>query len=472
MRSRPSAGSRPPASITTADPCSAPPARSLRSPASSPRANSDCNANIHAMDREPPPLDVAVLGAGAAGLAAASALAEAGLRVRLLEARDRIGGRILSRVDPLIPVPIELGPEFIHGRAPATMALLERSGGFAIDTTGTRWTVRDGRPETRRDVFEDVRRLMQRVENLTEADLSVEEFLAREASDASQEAARTSVRMMVEGFDAADPRAASVRAIANEWSGMDGGHVQLQTLVKRVQWCAGAVSITADAPAGPLQVAARCALITLPVSILQLPPVAPDAVRFEPPLEEKAEALRGVALGPVIKVVLRFRRAFWESLHGGRYRDAGFLHAPQAAFPTIWTALPTRVPLLTAWSGGPRAQRLAGLARDELIARAVDSVQSAFGTGPEVRDELVAAYTHDWLQDRHAKGAYSYITVGGLGAPAALARPLADTLFFAGEAANAGGSGIAGESGTVEAALQSGLRAAREIAKRFAKSTK
>ncbi len=448
------------------------------------------------MDREPPPLDVAVLGAGAAGLAAASALAEAGLRVRLLEARDRIGGRILSRVDPLIPVPIELGPEFIHGRAPATMALLERSGGFAIDTTGTRWTVRDGRPETRRDVFEDVRRLMQRVENLTEADLSVEEFLAREASDASQEAARTSVRMMVEGFDAADPRAASVRAIANEWSGMDGGqarpslgygalvtelaravtaaggHVQLQTLVKRVQWCAGAVSITADAPAGPLQVAARCALITLPVSILQLPPVAPDAVRFEPPLEEKAEALRGVALGPVIKVVLRFRRAFWESLHGGRYRDAGFLHAPQAAFPTIWTALPTRVPLLTAWSGGPRAQRLAGLARDELIARAVDSVQSAFGTGPEVRDELVAAYTHDWLQDRHAKGAYSYITVGGLGAPAALARPLADTLFFAGEAANAGGSGIAGESGTVEAALQSGLRAAREIAKRFAKSTK
>src|SRR5579884_2744273 len=164
------------------------------------------------MERETRGVDVAVLGAGAAGLSAALALAERGCRVLLLEARDRIGGRILTLTEPSLRVPIELGPEFIHGRAPVTTALLGSAGGFAIDTTGTRWTLRGGRLTPRADVFGDVRRLMQRVESLPEADLSIEEFLARCADDQSLDAARSYARMMAEGFDAADPRRASVRA--------------------------------------------------------------------------------------------------------------------------------------------------------------------------------------------------------------------------------------------------------------------
>jgi len=442
---------------------------------------------MRAMSRAPHIVDVAVLGAGAAGLAAAAALAERGLRVSVLEARDRIGGRILTLADPSLDWPIELGPEFIHGHAPATRALLEQSGGIAIDTAGRRWTLREGRPTPREDAFAGMRRLMQRVESLPEADLSVEEFLARAADDPSLEAARTFARMMVEGFDAADPRRASVRAIANEWSGMDGGQsrpsggygtlitylarslaaaggeLQLQTVVRRVEWRAGTVTVTADTPTGPRELAARCALVALPVSVLQRPPDELEAVRFAPPLDEKAAALRGVEVGPVVKVVLRFRRAFWEEVHGGRLHDAGFLHAPEAPFRTMWTALPARVPLLTAWAGGPRAAELASSSRDELVEQALVSLQNVVGAGPEVRDELAAAYVHDWLRDPYAGGAYSFITVGGSGAPAELARPLRETLYFAGEAANPG------ESGTVEAALQSGRRAAGEIAKQFAK---
>lgn len=441
---------------------------------------------MRAMARALHTVDVAVLGAGAAGLAAATALAERGVGVSVLEARDRIGGRILTLADSSLGWPIELGPEFIHGHAPTIRALLEQARGVAIDTAGTRWTLREGQPTPREDMFATMRRLLQRVESLPE-DLSVEEFLAREARDPSLEAACMSVRMMVEGFDAADPRRASVRAIANEWSGMDGGQarplggygeiashlaralaaaggqVHLQTVVRGVDWRPGAVTVTVDAPAGPLELAARCALIALPASVLKQPADAADGVRFTPPLEEKAVALRGIEVGPVIKVVLRFRRAFWEELHGGRFRDAGFLHAPQAPFRTMWTALPARVPLLTAWAGGPRAIELAGGSRDDLIEQALVSVQRALGAGREVRDELAAAYAHDWIRDRHARGAYSYITVGGCDAPAELARPLRETLFFAGEAANPG------ESGTVEAALQSGRRAALEIAKQFAK---
>lgn len=425
--------------------------------------------------------DVAVLGAGAAGLSAARLLAESGCSVLILEARDRIGGRILTVADPALSFPIELGAEFIHGRAPATLELLKRAGAGAIDTAGSRLTVQDGRERPRDAVFGAALELMRQVDSMSEADLSVEDFLARHAGDRALEAACSHVRMMVEGFDAADPRRASVRAIAREWNAMDGGQsrpangygalvallaralddagafLKLQTAVEAVDWAGNEVRISASTPAGPFQAVARRALVTFPVAVLQLPPGAPGAVRFAPPLDEKADALRGVASGPVVKVVLRFRRAFWEEVQGGRFQQAGFVHSPQSLFPTIWTSLPGRVPLLTAWTGGPRAQRLQGAKPSELVGAALESVQSSFGVGPAVRDELAASYVHDWQQDPYSRGAYSYVTVGGGGAPEALARPLRNLLFFAGEAASTA------DLGTVEAALQSGQSAARQI---------
>ncbi len=430
-------------------------------------------------------VDVAVLGAGAAGLNAARTLAEAGRSVLVLEARDRTGGRILTVGDPDQPFPIELGAEFIHGSAPVTFELLRQSSINAIDTTGRRWTVRDGQPSPRGEVFGEVQRLMQQVDSLKEDDLSVEDFLARYASDPSLQAACAFARMMVEGFDAADTRRASVRAIAQEWSGMDGGQfrpatgygaliawlvrslesegarLQLETVVESVDWSGTEVRIAASSPSGPFEAIARRALVTFPVSVLQLAPGAPGAIRFAPPLAEKAEALRGLAVGPVVKVILRFRRAFWEETAGGRFEDAGFLHSRQSAFPTVWTALPSRSPFLTAWTGGPRAQRLEGASSSTLLERALESVESLFGADAPVREELAASYVHDWQQDPYARGAYSYVTVGGGDAPEALAQPLRDLLYFAGEAASAA------DLGTVEAALQSGQRAAREILESF-----
>src|SRR2546423_13551371 len=62
---------------------------------------------------------VLIIGAGAAGLAAASDLAAAGLAVTVLEARDRIGGRVQTIHDQSLNLPVELGAEFIHGKHPA-----------------------------------------------------------------------------------------------------------------------------------------------------------------------------------------------------------------------------------------------------------------------------------------------------------------------------------------------------------------
>jgi monoamine oxidase len=118
-----------------------------------------------------------------------------------------------------------------------------------------------------------------------------------------------------------------------------------------------------------------------------------------------------------------------------------------------------RAPLLVAWAGGPRAQRLScGADAQNIVGQALATLESMFGKRCNVEGELEAAYYHDWQQDPFARGAYSYVTVGGGDARRLLAAPIADTLFFAGEATD-----TEGETATVTGALQSGTRAAREL---------
>jgi monoamine oxidase len=433
------------------------------------------------MSAAQPEFDVAVIGAGAAGLCAAAELCTAGRSVLLLEARERIGGRIDTRYEAGLALPIELGAEFIHGDAPVTRELLRRARLLAVDTSGRRAGRRgDGQPVSGSE-FEQARQLLQQAQRLSE-DQSVEQFLSTELTAPAQQPLARFVRMMVEGFDAADPRRASVKAIAAEWDGDSlqgqarplGGYgpllgalalqldparsrLRLGATVQAVEWGGAAVRITARGGQGEFSVQAATAVIALPVSILQLPSGADGAVRFDPPLREKRAALQSLAVGPVIKLILQFRRPFWERWQDGAFTDAGFLHAPDAAFPTLWTSLPFRAPLLTAWVGGPRAQHLQTRGRDELIELALGSAQQALGFPDSLHAELVAAHLHDWGGDPYARGAYSYIGVGGAEAPRQLAQPLAERLYFAGEAADPD------SSGTVEAALQSGRRAARAL---------
>src|SRR5215216_2170403 len=87
--------------------------------------------------------DAVVLGAGVAGLAAAQELSQAGLRVIMIEARDRIGGRIFTQRVPGHPLPIELGAEFIHGRPPESFALVEQAGLLVYEINGKRWLAQD-----------------------------------------------------------------------------------------------------------------------------------------------------------------------------------------------------------------------------------------------------------------------------------------------------------------------------------------
>jgi len=195
----------------------------------------------------------------------------------------------------------------------------------------------------------------------------------------------------------------------------------------------------------------------LPLGVLQLPGHAAGAVRIVPDPGKRA-ALDGLATGPVIKVVMHFRKPFWEEIDEGRYRDGSFFRAPAAPFRTFWSTVPLRGSLMNAWAGGPNAQRLSGCNEAELTSAALDSLQSMFGKKIRVRAMLERAYLHDWQADPFARGAYSYVIAGGTGSRKALATPVKNTLFFAGEAAD-----TRGESGTVAGALQSGMHAARQV---------
>lgn len=431
-----------------------------------------------------PAFDALIIGAGAAGLAAATELARAGRSALVLEARDRIGGRCWSFHVPGVPVPIELGAEFIHGHPAATLSLLHMTGAAAVDTPRNPWIVRRGRLEPRDNFLAEVQAAMRKSRLLEKRDVSFDVFLERELRPRMSEHAAAFARMLIQGYDAADPARASARAIVEEWTNESGGtslarplggygtllaslagtlagsavETRLQTIVRAVRWKRGSVEIDATSFGRAFRATAKRAIITLPLGVLQAPLGAAGAVRFTPALREKRPALKQLAAGPVVKVALRFRSAFWETLDHGRYRDATFFHSPRAVFPTFWAALPVRVPLLIAWSGGPNAARLAGASAADIVGQALASLQTVFGERARIEAELAAAYLHDWQQDPFARGAYGYVTVGGDRAREVLAASLKETLYFAGEAAD-----LDGEAGTVAGALQSGRRAAREL---------
>jgi monoamine oxidase len=430
------------------------------------------------------PADVVVIGAGAAGLVAARALSRAGRSVVVLEARDRMGGRVYTREDPGLPVPVDLGGEFVHGTADVSFALLRAANTVAIDTGGSAFVYEDGELRERDDPFAIVERLMASAKNLP-ADVSVEDFLQQLRGDAAQvERERRYMRMLVEGFDAADPQRASAVALGDEWTDDGGGgqtsrqfrplggyahllrtlhgaldpalvEVRLATPVHAVQWGRNGVTVAATSSSGvPLEVRARTAIVTLPIGVLQA-----NAVRFEPALPHaKADALARLVMGPVVKLILRFRSAFWERVRDARYLDGGFFYRAEAAFPTFWTLIPLRTPLLIAWAGGPKADALANDDEAARTAKALDDLTTLFGSDADPHGELEAVYTHDWQQDLYSRGAYSYVAVGGGNARTDLAAPVDDVLFFAGEATAA-----TSESGTVAGALQSGERAANEV---------
>lgn len=434
--------------------------------------------------------DVLILGAGVAGLSAALDLARAGLQVEIIEARDRLGGRILTRFDPALGHAIELGAEFVHGFVPEIWQPLQDHGCKVAEVEGDFWCANRGKLEPCR-FFREVDQILGKM-NDESPDESFLDFLSREFSDSSHQEAKRQALSYVSGFNAADPAQVSVhwlvhsREADERVSGdrpfriADGYEVLLRILtdelrslqvpirlnvvVRQVRWKANSVEVIAKSISGDESLTAPRVLITFPLGVLQASHQANDgrAVLFDPELpSEKRLALDKLVMGRVVRVTLCFRKRVWESVasHGKALANMSFLFSDDDFFPTWWTQMPDSVPVITGWAPARSAERLSGMNEGWVVQKALESLASLLGLSVSLLQlELVASYFYDWDRDPFSCGAYSYVRAGGEGCQKTLGAPLDDTLFFAGEATD-----TSGHNGTVHGAIASGKRAAQEI---------
>ena len=409
---------------------------------------------------------VVIIGAGVAGLTAARELSAAGARVLVLEARDRLGGRVMTH--HTADGPVELGAEFVHGAFPETLAVVQE-GGLRL-----REVVR-GAP--RRPVAPDYFSAMDTLLGLASVGAADESFQHLvERVDANPEIKARALRL-VEGYHAADPARMSVQSLirntaADERPGGDRqfrfaeGYDSLVTAISQrvdaqlcdvqcnvvataVEWRRKRVLIRTSTGA---EFTAPQAIVTVPLGVLKA-----GALHFTPTLTGKEQALRALEMGAAVRVSLCLESEVWATQD--RLADDGFLLTGEPPFPAWWVSRPPPYPVVTAWAGGLHARALAGLSEAQRVRVAVDAVTPVLGIDPvQLHQGLRGGFSHDWQADPFSCGAYSYAAVGGSVAGEELGAPLDGTLFFAGEATESDG-----QNATVHGAIASAQRVAREV---------
>ncbi len=408
-------------------------------------------------------LDTIIIGAGAAGLSAARMLHDAGQQVAILEARDRIGGRVWTD-HSFAEIPVECGAEFIHGDSVRTWGWVQRAGAataLASTWEGRRVVLEDGTLSGQGIVEQraDLRQLLDlnaQLASYSGPDMTLAEWFAKRGITGL---ARHIADIRMAHAYCATPETLSVAALVQDahvsaqngegdfhiLPGYDtllnlianGLDIRLNTPITAIRWGAERVEIML---ANGEAIAARSAICTLPLAILK-----EERVQFDPALPEgKLRAVAGLAMQPAMKVIYRFAAPFWD-------REMAFLSAPDPR-PTWWT-IREGAPLLTNFITGSRAARAAQ--DPQIIEHGIDHLERIFGSAP--RNLFQQAKVVDWAADPWARGGYSSPPPGSFGMRQALAAPCG-ALHFAGEATVTNDS-----PATVHGAMVSGERAASEV---------
>lgn len=405
-------------------------------------------------------LDCLVVGAGAAGLAAARTLAAAGRRVLVVEASGRTGGR--AHTDVVDGVPFEAGAAYIHfAERNPWFALasefgfglaVEASTGFMLFDNGVR--VPETARRTSRSGFATLSAALDSLP-VDSPDLSMAAF-AQGLGDTLLDPARRIARMSL----GEEPERVSLRDYARLWSGDDylvpdgfgklvqrfsaGLPIRLETPVTRIDWSDG---ITAQTPQGAIR--ARSAIVTVSVGVL-----AAGGITFAPALPAATrDAIGGLGMGALTKVALALKgdRRDWPAagdLIDTRRGGIDF---------ELW---PFGRPIAVAMLGGDAARDLVSLGEAAALAETADLLASL--VGPQARAAIGGGRLAGWSADPWSRGSYSICRPGHADARQRLAEPVGDRLFFAGEATGGPGDAV-GAAMTVGGASLAGQAAAAKV---------
>ncbi|MFL5109360.1 MAG: flavin monoamine oxidase family protein [Microvirga sp.] len=401
-------------------------------------------------------VDVAIVGAGAAGLAAAKELRKAGRSFVVLEARSRIGGRAYT--DDTLGIPFDAGAQYIHWaeRNPwkkiadeLRVPLEEDAAGGIPVVFANAVRMPDDERARRRSAF-------SRISQALEAGVSADRSFADAVKGASPEivGAAGGITQFALGED---PERVSIADYDQLWAGDDyvipGGYgalvtrwgadvpVRLSTPVSAIRW--GGRGVVLETAAGSL--VAGAAIVTVPIGVLKA-----GGIRFTPELPAPLQdALDGLGMGAYTKLALKIDRARVEPLETADYIELVDGNAVSFEF---W---PFGRDLCLVMLGGDGARRLCeageGAAIDFATARLAGMV------GGHIRQAIGGGRLAAWWTDPYARGSYSVARPGRVAARQALRQPVGGKVFLAGEA-SAGGGAM-----TVGGATLEGQRVARAV---------
>jgi monoamine oxidase len=302
----------------------------------------------------------------------------------------------------------------------------------------------------------------------------LDDFLQQHFGGHQYQTLRNEAQRFAEGFDVADTTKASVLALRDEWMHeqddqfrIPGGYKQLiqylqqqcinngvgihtSCAAKVIDWQKGSVKVTAR---DGRTFTGNKVIITIPVGVWQTAS-EPTGLQLEPAVPACRQALENIGYGSVIKVLIRFKEAFWRE----RDSEIGFLLSEEK-IPTWWTQHPDPTPLLTGWVGGAAASALQQYDDATLYQLALQSLGNIFSMDPaQLQLQVTAWHVANWAHNVFSAGAYTYNMLHTNHARTVLNQPIEQTIYFAGEGYYEGTSG-----GTVEAALSSAQRVADSL---------
>ena len=391
--------------------------------------------------------DVMIIGGGASGLAAGKEMAKAGKKVCVLEARNRLGGRINTLNVPGFSTYIEAGAEFVHGDMLATKSLLKEGGIAFKSIEGNYYRIRNGKFQNPKNLLTTISTILSKAGSL-EQDMPFSKFLDQYLNEEKFKEIRENAIAFVEGYDAADIKRASTFALREEWKNFDqsvqyrlksgyimlidflsneiiehNGEILLSTVAKEIRWKKDNIKVISDK--GKIYSASK-ALITVPLGVLKSMPDEKAHIRFSPGLPGKLEAAKSIGYGTATKVFLEFNEAFWESSKNQirKMPELGLLMS-DTPFPAYWTQLPNKTPLLTGWLAGPQAEKNKNTSDEDIINMALDTLSYIFNADRLfLTKNLHAGKAINWHTDPFSLGSFSYSTVESNEAKKILTQPV------------------------------------------------